>query len=146
MHLHELVGSRVYLDANVFIYAYEEHRLFSPPARALWALHGRGELRIVTSQWTLAEILIAPIRNRDRKAQQHYRKIFDSAAFQVHAVGQDVLLEAARLTALLPLTLPDATHAATAKLTNCNHFITNDADFREVTTLNIVRLASLVLD
>jgi predicted nucleic acid-binding protein len=146
MHLRELVGSRVYLDANVFIYAYEEHRLFSPAARALRALHERGELRIVTSQWTLAEILVAPIRNRDRKAQRHYRGIFDSAACQVQAIGQDVLLEAARLTALLPLTLPDATHVATAKLTNCNHLVTNDGDFGEVTTLNIVRLTSLVLE
>jgi predicted nucleic acid-binding protein len=145
MHLRELAGSRVYLDANVFIHAYEEHRLFSPPARVLWALHKRGELRIVTSQWTLAEILIAPIRNRDRKAQQHYRKIFDSTGIHVHAVGQDILLEAARLTALHPLTLPDAVHAATAKLTNCSHFITNDDDFREVTTLHIVRLSALVV-
>lgn len=146
MHLHELTGSRAYFDANVFIYAHEEHRVFSARARALWAMHERGELRAVTSQWTLAETLVAPIRNRDRKAQAHYRKTLESSSLQVIAVGHEVLLEAARLTALHPLTLPDAIHAATANLSNCSHFITNDDDFRDLSILKVVPLASLLLD
>lgn len=44
-------------------------------------------------------------------------------------VDRDILITAARLRAEQGLKLPDAIHAATAQLTHCERWLTNDARF-----------------
>lgn len=53
-------GSRVYIDTNIWIYSLEG---FAPLAPALTALFERidaGDLAAVTSELTLAEVLVKP--------------------------------------------------------------------------------------
>jgi predicted nucleic acid-binding protein len=122
-----LRGVRFYLDANVFIYAFDGGIAWEPLRHLLSLLRG-GQLRAVTSELSLAETLVWPIRNRDRVAQAAFSEaIQNSAGLIVHPVSRAVLLEAARLRALHPLEMPDAIHAATAKLSNCRAFLTGDA-------------------
>lgn len=129
----ELRGLRLCLDANIWVYARESaaSSTWGEPARALIVAAQSGELKLVTSAWSLAEVLIAPIRERDRAAQKHLRELLDGSTappwLLVRAVDREVLLEAARLTALHPIALPDAIHAATSKLARCKYLISNDA-------------------
>ena len=56
-----------------------------------------------------------------------------------------MLLEAARLRAVLPtLKLPDAIHAATARLHGCAVLLTNDTRLRAAPGLEVIQLSDVV--
>jgi predicted nucleic acid-binding protein len=68
--LNSQLGRRVYLDTNIIIYAvegYENHA-----ARIKLVLRGmtEGEITAVTSDLTLAEVLVKPKKRRSRNGNQ----------------------------------------------------------------------------
>ncbi|WP_347566102.1 PIN domain-containing protein [Scytonema sp. UIC 10036] len=58
-------------------------------------------------------------------------------------VSRDILIEAAQLRANVNIKLPDAIHAATAILTQCSTFITNDQRFQSVLSISVVLLSQI---
>jgi predicted nucleic acid-binding protein len=61
--LSDLGGASVYLDANVFIYFLEGFAPASDFLGRLFAEIDAGRIRGVTSELTLAELLVKPIRD-----------------------------------------------------------------------------------
>ena len=142
-----LFGQRVYLDTNIFIYAYEAHARFLAPVTALFESIESGEIRAVTSELTLAEVLVRPIQNRNRSAQKAYREALqNSPHLVVCPMNTAILIEAARLRALAQLTLPDAIHAATARACNCKFVVTNDENFATTPGVNALLLSQIVTE
>jgi predicted nucleic acid-binding protein len=66
-----------------------------------------------------------------------------SSTLQVVPITREVLVTAARLRAEQGLKLPDAIHAATAQLTNCQQFLTNDTRFKNLPGLPVLLLSQL---
>lgn len=125
--LDALRGRQTYLDANVFIYALNAFPAFEGELAALFAAIDAGEVRCVTSQLTLAELLVKPFREGDQKAAASCRRtVTDRPGLRVGPVTLDVLVEAAKQRAAHNLRLPDAIHVATARLAGCAAFLTND--------------------
>ncbi len=142
--LNALIGDRVYLDANIFIYALEDFSPVGAKLRSLFARFDRGELQAVTSELTLAEVLVKPLRDGNTTASESYRRILQtSAALEVVPVGRDILLAAAALRAASTMKLPDAIHAATATSARCTTLLTNDRGFAGLPGIAILSLASL---
>ena len=146
MGLIERLGGRAtYLDSNVFIYAFEEHPVFAGPLHALLAEIEARRLDAVTSEITLAEMLVRPLREeRDDLARVYETFLTPRASFAVVPVSRDVLVEAARLRATARLKLPDAIHAATARQSGCAALLTNDTGLGAVPGVEVVRLAEAV--
>jgi predicted nucleic acid-binding protein len=122
-----ILGRTVYLDTNIFIYAVEGyepedafvHELFS-------ALDGRA-LTAVTSEFTLAELLVKPFDlGRDDVVSTYTDLVQDSEWITVVPVDRAILIEAARQRAALSILMPDAIHVATATAAACEVFLTND--------------------
>jgi predicted nucleic acid-binding protein len=142
--LNALIGDRVYLDANIFIYALEDFSAVGTKLRALFAQFDRGELQAVTSELTLAEILVKPLRDGDVAACESYRRVIQtSASLEVVPIGRDILLAAATLRATTTMKLPDAIHAATATSARCATLLTNDRGFAGLVGIAILPLVSL---
>lgn len=118
---------RVYLDANAIILAMEGE---PPAAEAMVAImeHRSADFATVTSQLSMAEILVAPIRERDFSRIEVYAGLLAGGGqLECLAVSRDVLLTAARIRAAHPsLKLPDAIHLASAECAGCSHIITGD--------------------
>lgn len=132
-----LFGQRIYLDTNIFIYAYEAHARFIEPVTALFEAIEHGEIRAVTSELTLAEVLVRPIQNRNRSAQKAYRQALQTSPHLIVCpMRTPILIEAARLRATAQLTLPDAIHAATARACGCQFVLTNDEHFATTPGIN----------
>lgn len=147
MRLDELRGARLCLDANVWAYAHESTSTWGLISRAVIAAGQKGDLKLVTSAWSLAEVLVAPIRNRDRAAQKYFSAtIVNSPWLVVRAVDEEVLVEAARLTALHPIALPDAIHAATSKACGCKYLVSNDAALCQALGPAALRLQNLEVE
>jgi predicted nucleic acid-binding protein len=65
-------GSRVYLDTNVWIYALEGYEAFATSLAALFTRIDSGDLAAVTSELTLAEVLVKPIADGNTAIQERY--------------------------------------------------------------------------
>lgn len=135
-----LRGARMYVDANAWIYVREPDAKWDELRAFLnWAQSGAWKL--VTSELSLAETLVWPIKNRDRSAQSDFQRQIQSAPHLiVLPVTRAVLLEAATLRATRSLELPDAIHAATAKSSRCSHFLTGDEPLARAVHLPVLRL------
>ena len=68
----------VYLDTNIWIYAYENDPLFSVSARKLLQSLHTGPHRIASSFFVLNELLVVPTRRNDQFAVASYRRLFRS--------------------------------------------------------------------
>jgi predicted nucleic acid-binding protein len=142
----EVIRNRkVYLDTNIFIYALEGFPDFVDELTELFESLQQGTLSAVTSELTLAEVLVMPFVDRNLERQTEYQQVLQSSdALYVAAVTRNVVIEAARLRALNNLRLPDAIHVATAILTGCETFLTNDRRLRAVPGVEVILLSEVI--
>jgi predicted nucleic acid-binding protein len=122
------IAPRVYLDANVFIAAFEHVGAHSDHAWWLIRAIENGEIIAATSEITLAEILVKPFERGQTDLADGYEKMISSGShFEVLPVRRDILMGAAGLRARrTSIRLPDAVHIATAQALSCSVFISND--------------------
>jgi predicted nucleic acid-binding protein len=116
-------SSKLYFDANVFIYAVEGSDDIAGRHRTLFELLSRNVYLAVTSELTLAEVLpkADPIRRRN-----YLELILHSGLFDLHPVTRDVLMETADYRRIAGVLKPDASkpHAIMPKLPDAIHVVT----------------------
>ncbi|MHB1422016.1 MAG: type II toxin-antitoxin system VapC family toxin [Gemmataceae bacterium] len=134
----------VYLDANAVIYSVEKHPVYWPLLQPLWLAAKGKTIEIVSSDLTLMETLIFPLKSGDAVLADTYEKLFQQAQTRLLPITQPILREAARLRATTKLKTPDALHFATAQQAGCVLFVTNDAGFRGLKSLSLVILDDLL--
>ncbi|WEK05039.1 MAG: PIN domain-containing protein [Candidatus Devosia phytovorans] len=119
--------SLVYADTNVFIRAWEGgHELTTALIDLLEIRHGNAPV-FATSELTLAEILVHPLRDHDRRLRIRYERLLEPSDWlRVGEVDRTILLGAALLRSRYRLKLPDAIHAATALQLGCESILTGD--------------------
>jgi predicted nucleic acid-binding protein len=120
---------RIYLDTNIFIMAFERRDEISVDLTQLFAAGDRGnEQRFVTSELTLAELLVKPYQERDDSLIDLYEGlILTNDWLEVLPIVPLTLRYTAVLRAQYTnLKLPDAIHLSTAIGTNCSHVLTDD--------------------
>ncbi|HZZ43250.1 MAG TPA: PIN domain-containing protein [Tepidisphaeraceae bacterium] len=141
-----LAGRHAYLDTNVFIYTLNAFPTLAPILTRLFTIIDIGQLQAITSELTLAELLVKPMRDGDIHAQQTCQSILlNNPRLTLMPIARHTLIESARLRAGSTLKLPDALHLATAILSGCDIFLTNDTHFRLPTSpINILLLSDLV--
>jgi predicted nucleic acid-binding protein len=144
--LSDLTGARIYLDANVVIYAVERLAPFRPAHRELFSAYDRGALTLVTSELTLHECLVKPFANSAQARIDAYMVFLDSVTgVEPVPIGRDILIEAARIRASIKLKAPDAIHYAAAQIAVCTHFLTNDKRIRPTAKLDVLQWDDLEL-
>ncbi|MGH6913333.1 MAG: type II toxin-antitoxin system VapC family toxin [Geminicoccales bacterium] len=126
-----LAGKVVDLDANVFVYAVEgfaEHQGFIDE---LFRSIDSGHVSAVTSELTLAEVLIKPLETRRHDVAAVYEELLQSSEhLNVVPIDRAILISAARHRADLGVKLPDAIHVATAIAVGCDVLLSNDQKLR----------------
>ena len=111
----------------------------------LWLTVSSGQIKVVTSELTLLEVLVKPLQAGDATTATLFRTVLKyTPDVQMLPITQSVLEEAANLRATLGLKTPDAIHVATALLDKSMLFVTNDSAFRRVTDLTVAVLSELV--
>jgi len=133
-------SSKLYFDANVFIYAVEGSDDIAGRLRTLFELLNSNLNLAVTSELTLAEVLpkADPIRRRN-----YLELVLYSGLFDLYPVTRDVLIEtadyrriagasgpdASKPYASMPK-LPDAIHVVTAVRAGCDRMLSFDQALR----------------
>ncbi|MFC7397680.1 type II toxin-antitoxin system VapC family toxin [Chelatococcus sp. GCM10030263] len=134
----------IYFDANVFIYGMEKDDERGIVARRWLKKVERSEIRAVTSELTIIEVLPHPLKTGNQKLANGYSRLLKHRpALQVIAIDRPLLFHAADLRASLGMSTPDAIHVATALATHCGGFLTEDDRLRPPSPLKKLVLADL---
>lgn len=136
-------GERLYFDTNIFIRMYEGDAddEIAPLLLAIFAGSGKDtEPRIVTSELSLAELLVKPLATGNTTLIARYETLLSSGdLLDVFTVDRVVLRTAAELRAARPaLRLPDAIHVSTAVTASCDMFLTTDMGIRSVNGVSVI--------
>ena len=95
---------------------------------------------------TLSEVLVVPVRMGAYQVAQRYRAILMNREFcTLVPITAKVAIEAANIRARYGNNTPDALHIASALLSGCDAFLTNDHKLRVVQEPNVLVLDDLEL-
>jgi len=116
----------LYIDSNVLIGALESSssdlnllKVLLSPTRRTHPIH--------TSEITLSEVLVAPLRDGDQDLISTYRELLQRAdLFQLWPVNSQILELAAELRSRSSMRLPDAIHVAAAVAAGCRVVLSQD--------------------
>jgi predicted nucleic acid-binding protein len=129
-------GARVTVDSAPIIYFLEDHPTFAPRFAALFEAEANGELEIVISATTVAEVLAGPFKaGNEALASRCLRAL---SIWSIVPVDAEVATLAARLRIAHALRLPDALQAATALHSGSIALVTHDRDFSRLTGLSVI--------
>lgn len=137
-------SAKVYADTSVFIYTVEANPAYYLLLQPLWQKFRNREIELVTSELSLMETLILPLRNGNSALVNDYEQLLLFSEIQLIPISQSILRNAANLRATTNLKTPDAIHAATAQSSGCTLFLTNDRGFRNVSTLPVTILSEVL--
>lgn len=121
--------TRLYLDTNVFIRAFEGKDDVATALRAMLTSHpDAAEPFLITSELTSMELLVQPYRERDEQLIQTYENWSISNDYlEVAPIVRPVLKHAAMIRAQYPsIKTPDAIHISTALGARCSHLLSDD--------------------
>lgn len=136
-------GTKLYLDTAPIIYAIEEHEVYWTELQPIWTAFAAGEIQVVTSEISLLETLVHPIRDNNSKLADTYNELLTESEVFLIPISTEILRAAAELRANHNLKTPDAIHAATAVASGCQHLIANDSGFRRLTSIDVIILDDL---
>ena len=141
----DLGSGSVALDTAVFIYFIEEDPRFLPLIDPLFREADEGTRELVTSALTLLEVLVVPLRVRNRAVADRYEALLTrSRGIRLVALTQDQLRAAAQLRATTSVKTPDALQLVAAIGAGCQTFLTNDRRLPLVPGLEIRQLSAYV--
>jgi len=122
--------ARVFLDANVFLYAIGGEGPHRAPCRAVLSAVGAGTLDAVTNTEVLQEILHVRSRRVDMNDATSAVRAAASIVADVLPVTREDVLEACAILDLYPmLGARDALHAAVMKRARVSLLVSLDRDF-----------------
>jgi predicted nucleic acid-binding protein len=140
-----LAGKSVYLDTNCLIYLVEGHTRYRPALEPLIGAIAQGSILGITSELTVAEVLVKPIADRRPDAVMVYKQLLENGEpFSLIPISMAILELSATLRGTCPVKLADAIHLATAIDQGCAAFVTNDKGIRGLLSLNILYLDDLL--
>lgn len=134
---------KLYVDSNAFISAFEGDGRVSLLLRTLFLSVPAGDRpRLVTSALAVGELLVKPIALARHELVAFYEAwTAGGPHLEIVDVSRDIIVRAAHLRAAdTALKLPDAIHLATAEMSACTHFLSDDRRLRPQFSIAVIRL------
>lgn len=132
------------IETAPFIYFVEKHPDYVARMRSIFQRVAQAQLQIITSAITLTEVLTLPLETGNATYQREYREmLLNTEAITTLPVTIGIAEKAAELRAKYRLRTPDALHVATALVSNCDAFLTNDLKLKRVAEIRVLVLDEL---
>jgi predicted nucleic acid-binding protein len=133
----------IFLDTNIWVYAYEDDPKFGVSARLL--MHGlrSGRHRIAGSLFVLNELLVLPTRRKDDFTIASYRRLFGADMLELIPYTLAATQTYAELRAFHRTKPLDAIHLATAAAAGVDLFVTQDEKLLPLNVPGIGQIADL---
>lgn len=141
----KLIGKKIYLDTNIFIYILEDFQQYDSLINAFIKGLENKYFSCFTSELTLAEILVPVFKKENSKVIIEYKKILNDPEFiTLIPTTQDIYIHSASNRASFNLKLPDAIHVGTAQSIDCDIFLTNDKKIRTPKNIELIILDDFI--
>jgi predicted nucleic acid-binding protein len=132
---------KIAIDTSIIIYFMESNPLYDNLISNVFQRISNGSLLGITSIITLIEVLIHPIRQGNTRLQKQYRDLLlNSDNFYTVTVDSSIAELAAQIRSYYNIHIPDAIQIATAKVTGCEVFLTNDINLKRIEDLSVLIL------
>lgn len=130
------------LDSMCFIYQFDDHPQYAPLTNAIISMLENNRITAVTSVITIVEIFVHEEKVKDELTIHVYEQSLRSLPnLDITPIEWNTARFASKLRAKYTfLKTPDALQIATAILSGCNGFITNDNKLTKVKELKVISL------
>ena len=119
--------SKVFIDTAPLIYYLEQSPQYYKKIRKFFGECCEYDTQIVTSAITVEEYCVFPFRNNKLELIQNFDKFLEDMEFDLVDVDDSIAKKAAQIRAMYrDFKAMDALQLATACLTGCDLFLTND--------------------
>lgn len=136
-----MIFKKIFVDTNPFIYYIEDIEPYSTKLQNFFSECIDEKVELYTSTITDAEFLVKPYKNNDTTVAEYYREFLTSMNFLKCFVNESVAEISARLRAKYQsIKLVDAIQIATALECNCEGFLTNDKQLKQISEINVILL------
>ena len=136
---------KVGIDSCLFIYMFEQNRVYEPLASVVFDAASRGKVHMVTSTLTVGEIFVKVFEKKDTMLLTIYENMFHTLPnFTLLSVDYTLASLAAHVRAKYGMRLPDAIQISAAIVAGANCFLTNDKRLQKVTDIEVVYLKDYV--
>jgi len=133
----------IYIDTSILIYTVEKIPDYYTLLIPLWKASSTKEIDIITSELTLMETLVGPLKKGNVKLADTYEEILLNTEIRLFPISISILKKSADLRARINIRTPDAIHVSTALEGKCDMFLTNDYNFQKIPTLPVTILEKL---
>jgi len=136
----------IFLDTAPIIYFIENHPQFADIVEVFIEQLDQGNIQAVISPVTVAESLVNPFKEQDQRLQQDFIDfMLRQQSILMKETDVNISIKAAQLKASYNLKLPDALQVATAIVTGCDSFLTNDKKLSRISELQILVISDFVI-
>ena len=133
---------RLYVDANILIYLFEENAAFYENVAAAFGLAQQLGTKILTCEITVTECLNGAYRIKNLELAKLYLDMLGDQNFiTLIPIHLATCIGAARLSAGQGLKTIDALHLASSIAGECDAFLTNDLRFKTNESIRIIQLS-----
>lgn len=138
--------SKIYFDTTPLIYFLDDEKPFSDKVAYFILNHQEIDDFFITSSITDAEYLVFPYRQNKTEKIEAYEAFLRDFCFQVLEPNRAITRLAARIRAKYSgIKGMDSIHLATSIFFNCDIFLTNDNQLKQVSETNVVLVDDLML-
>ena len=143
--MEELKGKIIGLDTMVFIYHFEENRIYSPLTFSIFDNLEKGNFKGITSILTLLEILVKPKKENNSLLIERYKLLFETFPnLQVKTLNENIADIASTLRASYNINTPDAIQIAVSLEAKADIFITNEATLKKISETKVLLLSEML--
>lgn len=130
---------RIFLDTNPIIYLIEDMMPFSEKVYNFIYSNGIDNSEFYTSTITDTEFLVQPYKNEDFEVINLYWDFLKSLDILKCYISEKIAVRAAKIRAKYPsIKTIDSLQLASAIESNCEIFLTNDTQLKQVTEINVL--------
>lgn len=137
----QITKGSVYLDTSVYIYFFEDNKIFADRVDALFERIIKLKLPILASVLIKAELLVKPLQKKNVSLVDKYSNLTSYFPnLNLVDVNSMVAVRAAELRAEFGIGMADAIHLASAILSGAKTFVTADKKLKGVGGIDVIVL------
>ena len=133
---------KIFLDTSPFIYYLQKNELFYSKMKLFWAKYG--DCDYITSVITITEYLTYPYSQDDLKMIDDFYSFICGMDIEISNIDREIAEKAAKIRAEYKgFKAMDALQLASACLTGCDLFLTNDKQLRQFKEIKCITVEEL---
>ena len=135
-------SKKIFLDTSPIVYYLEKNELYYSNMKRFWKIYE--ECDYITSAVTIAEYLVYPYQQNNLKLINAFYAFADGMDIEIKSIDKAIAEKAAQIRAEYKFfKTMDALQLATACLSGCDLFLTNDKQLRQFKEMKCITIEEL---